>query len=75
MKGGRRRFPRIGILAFLPGVAAGRWIEVGLSDHWRHPVGVFDDDGADVYFWQEIADVDCSEEYDGAVLGGFGMGE
>jgi len=63
-----RHLARLCILSLLHRLASSRWLQVGLPHHRRHPAGVFGDDGADVYLWEEGADVDGTDEHDGEVL-------
>ncbi len=49
-------------------MVGGRWVEEDFCGYRRDPAGLYGDDGADVYLWQEGADVDGQEESDGEVL-------
>lgn len=63
-----RHLPRFGLLLVLQSLARRGWNEEYVYCNWWHSAGLLDLHRADVYLWQEGANVDGEEELDGKVL-------
>lgn len=63
-----RYFPWVGFLALFQSLARGGWVQGCFLGYWRHPAGLYGDDGANVYLWETGEDVYGEEEFYGEIL-------
>jgi hypothetical protein len=63
-----RHLPRPCVLPLLQSLVGCRWLKEYLCSYWRHSVGLFSNNCADVHLWQKGAYVDCEEELYGEIL-------